>query len=92
MILWGEHTKYKLMTSKEALAKLKKYWVNNRGDDYFEKLNELRKEIPSNHKSSTALDNEISILSKVHRQFKMWTVSNTAKGMLNKRVRFQSYK
>ena len=72
------------MTPKEAIEKLKHYWVNSGGDDYLTKLVELRGEIPLTHKSSKALDDEISLIVSVHSKFKAWTYSSTAKSKLNK--------
>ena len=72
------------MTPKDAIEKLKHYWINSGGDDYLTKLVELRGEVPHAHKSSKALDDEISLVASVHSKFKAWTYSSTAKSKLNK--------
>lgn len=72
------------VTTKTALQKLKHYWLNNSGTDYLEKLMELRKDIPTTHKSSSALDIELAAVSKAHKQFIVWTKTKTARAQLDK--------
>ena len=77
-------TKYTVVAPKTPLQKLKDYWLNNGGDDYLEKLLKLRNDIPSNHKSSAALDEELHTIRKVHKRFVAWSTTKVARAQLNK--------
>ncbi len=72
------------MNKKEALAKLKKYWLENEGADYLESLISLRREMPKSHESIFALNEEIERIQIVYPQFMAWKDSTWAQRKLSK--------
>ncbi len=72
------------MNKKEALAKLKKYWLENEGADYLQSLILLRREIPKGHESTLALNEEIERIQIVYPQFAAWKDGAWAQRQLSK--------
>ena len=70
------------MTKREALRKLKNYWVENSGSDYLNALHRLRNDIPTYHTSRPGLDAEIRQIEEVHPEFLEWTKSSAAQRKL----------
>lgn len=70
------------MTKREALRKLKNYWVSNGGADYLDSLHRLREEIDHLHPSRPSLDAEIRQIEEVHPDFLAWQKTTVAKRKL----------
>lgn len=71
--------------NKNALDKLKHYYVESGGKDYLDSLRSLRLEVPRTNPSSKALDDEIKRCIEVYEEYKKWTNSSYAKSKLNKK-------
>lgn len=73
------------MSTKNALEKLKHYYLESQGKDYLDSLRSLRLEVARTHPSSKALDEEIKRCIEVYNEYRKWTNSSYAKSKLNKK-------
>jgi hypothetical protein len=67
------------MNKREALSKLKKFWLENDGGDYLNSLLQLQKELPKDHKSLKSLVVEIEAIEGAHSDFLLWKETAAAK-------------
>ena len=70
------------MTKREALRKLKSYWLSNSGSDYLRALRRLLVDLSPSHDSTDALNGEISAIAKAHNEFIEWTKKPSARRRL----------
>lgn len=69
-------------STREALARLKHYWLENDGANYLHHLQNLLKEYSPNHKYYKALAKEVRFVTQAQTEFIQWIAEqsdNTSK-------------
>lgn len=72
------------MTKREALRKIKHYWLGSNGKDYLRALRGLLKDTHHTSVSRPALEREIESMKAVYDAFLDWTKTAAARRRLEK--------